>query len=423
MKRAAGFVLSAGEGQGRRFLVLRNARHGTWGLPKGHRREGEGEMAGAVRETAEETGLWDFDPLPDFRREVSYRLPSGEEKCAVYFLARAAAPSHRLSAEHDAGEWLPAAAAGDRLGFPEMRALLEAALARLSRGEGPLVLRRQPQSCPLCGDEDGATWLRLRADPGRLAGLCGRSGAAPSAEDEYRRCRSCGLLHLAEVLEEDLWHAFTFAPPDPGKHARDRAAIERMARADSARARALAPGPRLLEVGCGYGYGVAAARALGLEAEGLDLAARKLRHAREACGVPAEALRLGDPCGADLPGGRYHAILALHVLEHLPAPVEALRRLRTALAPGGLLLLATPNARSWRARLEGAAWPYATPFGHLALYEPATLREALHRAGFGAVRRLPRLGVEGPLASALKIILYTVFPDSHSELCVAARPH
>ncbi len=434
MKRAAGFVLFAGDGDARRFLALRNARHGTWGLPKGHLRQGEGEMAGAVRETAEETGLWDFDPLPDFRREVRYRLPTGEEKSAAYFLARAAAPTHRLSAEHDAGDWLPAAEAGDRLGFPEMRDLLRAAVERLEGPPRRLVLRRRPQACPLCGDWTGATWLRFHADYGRLAGLCGLDGAVPISpvapvapvvpvvEDEYRRCRSCGLLHLVEVLEDDLWHVFTFAPLAPAKHAHDREAIERMARVDAARARRFAPGPRLLEVGCGYGYGVAAARALGLEAEGLDLAPRKLRHAREACGIPAEALKLGDPCGVDLPEGRYHAILALHVLEHLPAPLPALRSLRAALAPGGVLLLATPNARSWRARLEGPLWPYATPFGHLALYEPATLREALQRAGFGGARRLPRLGVEGPLARVLKRLLYALLPDSHSELCVAAWP-
>ena len=45
-----------------------------------------------------------------------------------------------------------------------------------------------------------------------------------------------------------------------------------------------------------------------------------------------------------------------HVLEHMPDPAAALERVRSWLAPSGVLLVAVPNLDSLQARLAGPKW-------------------------------------------------------------------
>ena len=268
----------------------------------------------------------------------------------------------------------------------------------------------------------------MHADYGRLYALLGANPArAPRLTDTYVRCAGCGLVHLAERLEDDLWHAFTFAQPAPEKHARDVPLLAAVGAHDAALVRRHAVAGPWLEIGSGYGYTLAAARALGVDAHGIDLAPAKLAYARDRLGVPADALHLGDPLGLELPAGGFGAVLLVHVLEHLTAPVATLRRLAGWLAPGGVALIATPNLASWKARRAGAAWGYATPFGHLALYEPATLERVLRDAGLRVRARVRRVVGTGrhaglsPIALAAKRALAAVFPSVLSELCVLAE--
>jgi 2-polyprenyl-3-methyl-5-hydroxy-6-metoxy-1,4-benzoquinol methylase len=56
----------------------------------------------------------------------------------------------------------------------------------------------------------------------------------------------------------------------------------------------------------------------------------------------------------DLPveDGAASGAVALEVLEHLEAPLLALRRMANAVAVGGYVILSTPNVMSWASRLE-----------------------------------------------------------------------
>lgn len=64
----------------------------------------------------------------------------------------------------------------------------------------------------------------------------------------------------------------------------------------------------------------------------------------------------------DAHAGRYDAIIAADVLEHLYNPWQALERLKTLLAAGGALYVSLPNVRNLRI-IEGLVsngdWPYA----------------------------------------------------------------
>jgi bis(5'-nucleosidyl)-tetraphosphatase len=134
-RRAAGVVIACLADGAPRYLLLRNARHGTWGVPKGHTEPGETSEQAAVRETLEETGIRIEAPHPWFRHEVEYEVRQGEaswRKRVVYFLATVPQPEHTQSPEHDASGWFTLDEALERAQHDQTRELLRQAQAVLS---------------------------------------------------------------------------------------------------------------------------------------------------------------------------------------------------------------------------------------------------------------------------------------------------
>jgi SAM-dependent methyltransferase len=74
-------------------------------------------------------------------------------------------------------------------------------------------------------------------------------------------------------------------------------------------------------------------------------------------------------------------VTAIELLEHLPAPNEALALAARLLRPGGLFYLTTPNARSLNSRLLGARWSAFAPPEHRTIWSPDGLRKALSAHG------------------------------------------
>jgi bis(5'-nucleosidyl)-tetraphosphatase len=139
MDEAAGYIVFHDAGDGRRYLLLRNRRHGTWGFPKGHLESGEDHAAAARRELLEETGIAEIEPISDFESQTTY-VPKGRpdddaddapKKRVVYFLGKAPTPAFRRSDEHDAGGWMTAEEATATLQFEDLRRVFREALRRL----------------------------------------------------------------------------------------------------------------------------------------------------------------------------------------------------------------------------------------------------------------------------------------------------
>ena len=101
--KSCGAICYVRDGKKMLFLVLRSAKHGGWGAPKGHAEPGETEIETAVRELFEETGVRHVDFAPDFRETIEYEVvKKGERhsKEAVYFLCSINPDELRLSHEH-----------------------------------------------------------------------------------------------------------------------------------------------------------------------------------------------------------------------------------------------------------------------------------------------------------------------------------
>lgn len=162
-------------------------------------------------------------------------------------------------------------------------------------------------------------------------------------------------------------------------------------RADVAPYVRLAAGhPPALDVGCGRGEFLAACREAGIAARGVDTNERSVADLK-ARGFDVALAGVPD-CFASVANGSLGAIVAMHVVEHLPA--EALfalfRESARVLRPDGLLMVETPNAES----IAVSASDFWRDPTHIAPRHAAALTVLAREHGFAidevrAVHELP----------------------------------
>jgi SAM-dependent methyltransferase len=101
-----------------------------------------------------------------------------------------------------------------------------------------------------------------------------------------------------------------------------------------------------------------------------------VRHGREAVGVDPYA-SANHPHVRDVEleemDGNWSAVIFWHSLEHLREPVRALRHAAALAAPGGVLVVAVPNATSLQARTFGDRWLHLDVPRHLVHISPPAL--------------------------------------------------
>jgi SAM-dependent methyltransferase len=148
----------------------------------------------------------------------------------------------------------------------------------------------------------------------------------------------------------------------------------------------------LVDVGCGAGDLLAAARARGWEATGIEPYTPAAQAARGR-GLHVEQRAWEEIV---LPQERLAAVVFFDSLEHLAAPLRALRVAAAALRPGGVVAITTPDADSWLARLTGWRWPNLFPLEHRFCFTRTSLRLIVQRAGLKIVEQR-RVGYNRPV--------------------------
>jgi bis(5'-nucleosidyl)-tetraphosphatase len=101
--KAAGAICYLQDGKKTFFLLLRSAKTGEWGPPKGHSEENESELETAVRELYEEAGIRRVSFTPGFREVLNYTVEKKgkmREKEVVFFLCKLDSDEVRISDEH-----------------------------------------------------------------------------------------------------------------------------------------------------------------------------------------------------------------------------------------------------------------------------------------------------------------------------------
>lgn len=251
-------------------------------------------------------------------------------------------------------------------------------------------------------------------------------------QDEFSivRCRICGLIYLNPRPARDLLGSFyppVYYPPVSRK---DRPSLQRQAKKASAQLKRWVledyygypssrgsawwrplrklllwpdkkwrelkgryPLPwkgqgKVLDIGCGAGGNLKNLQDLGWEPHGIEISEIASAHARE---LTKGQIHTGTVESATFPPGSFDVVFMSHSLEHLPSPVDALRRIYRFLKDDGLLVISVPNIDSLEFKLFGRWWFHLDPPRHLYHFDMNNLTKVVAQAGFGV--RLVRTAV------------------------------
>jgi len=143
------------------------------------------------------------------------------------------------------------------------------------------------------------------------------------------------------------------------------------------------PGP-VLDIGCGGGSFLHAIEKMGHPVCGSDISHKAARTALSRYEIPAACASLPH-----LPfrEGSFSVVTMFHVLEHLADPLAALEAAWHLLAPGGRLVVQTPNAACWQMLLLGERWSGLDIPRHLIDFRAEDLEGLLEHSGFQVRRR------------------------------------
>ena len=220
--------------------------------------------------------------------------------------------------------------------------------------------------------------------------------AYTGARVTLQRCRACGfaqpsalptLPRFFDRLYDQRWADDWIA----GEH--DAAYKDRIfADVLAGLAARVTRGRALLDVGAHAGRFLRMARSDGWNGEGLELNPKTAAYAAGASGTVVHQGNIHT----FTPARCYDAVTLTDVLEHVPQPLDVLRRLHTFLCEGGWLAIKVPNGPAQRVKetLRARVRPsyratLADNLVHVNHFSAASLARALTEAGFTDVTVMP----------------------------------
>lgn len=228
-------------------------------------------------------------------------------------------------------------------------------------GHDPIDLFRSVPSCPACGATNGRTIGR--PGPGWDTEFEGRVIRHP--DYDVAHCATCGLYFKSQVLtNEALDDYYGVLPFESFESATlfptDQLILSAIAPAGS--------GAKVLDFGCGVGRILETLttrhRCYGVE---VNKRACEVARSKGIKIVPESAVSNRTECDFDF-------VILSDVFEHLPNPLESLRKLVHVLKPGGALLISTGNGDAVRCREYLSQFWYFRAPGHLQMLSPKHLQ-------------------------------------------------
>ena len=214
--------------------------------------------------------------------------------------------------------------------------------------------------------------------------LCGSVGDA-SFETVYdfdvvpvRRCRDCGLVHSARIMSDAgtaKYYQDVFGSEFHKRGQMINADVNMLALKKMLPMREVAT---FLDVGCGYGFLPWLLKSIGVKPMGVEISRGEAQHARDYLTID---VRTGTLENAGMPTNWFDAAACFEVIEHIPKPVQFLKKLAEHIRPGGYVIIGTDNFESPIVQRMGARYPKWIPHTHVNHFGPETLTETIKRAG------------------------------------------
>ncbi len=229
------------------------------------------------------------------------------------------------------------------------------------------------ESCRLCGSSSLRPWMR----DGRNRDLV------------YYKCDDCALWNYdLDCGVDQTQYTEVYVSPSDLEHKSNRLNLDswkfltRYARS-----------PRsILDIGCGNAGLLHLARESGWDVAGMELSQQAADAIREDQGIDVIVADFLQYDNAE--GRRYDVVALRHVLEHLPDPILAMRKMGDLLKDGGLALLEFPNTGSFSYRskrwlknagLKNSKYSPDWRPGHVNEYCRRSFEYLLDRTGFELV--------------------------------------
>lgn len=204
------------------------------------------------------------------------------------------------------------------------------------------------------------------------------------------RCKKCSLVYVnPRPNTKHLIHLYETYHQRNGKKEYTWARLmEKNYRDVSGFLAQVFPGKgKILDIGCGYGHFLETMRTLGWVVSGIDPSPNTV------CAANKKNLNVIETSIEDVsfPEASFDAITAFYVLEHLPDPYSAVKKIHSLLKPGGIFVLRVPHTTPIVRLLSLFHIKnnlYDTPY-HLYDFSPETITVLLKKAGFTTVQVKP----------------------------------
>ncbi len=217
-----------------------------------------------------------------------------------------------------------------------------------------------------------------------VSGELGPEGLIPTTDQfgtalaDIVRCPSCGHMQVHPMPDAAMLTA-AYGSAESSDYVEEEAGQRETARRNLALIDAYAARRgRLLDLGCWVGFLMAEARERGWETLGVEPSEFAGGYARDRLGLDVVTADLSD---APLPAHAFDAVAMGDLIEHLTDPAGALARIRTLLAPRGIVWMAVPDAGSRIARRMGRRWWSVIPT-HVQYFTRVSITALLRRSGY-----------------------------------------
>jgi SAM-dependent methyltransferase len=139
----------------------------------------------------------------------------------------------------------------------------------------------------------------------------------------------------------------------------------------------------LLDIGAGTGLLVREALKENIDAVGIEPSRSLVAFGRDKYEIDLLEGLFPHP---DLENRRFDIITLVDIIEHVQDPIQLLKDSRDALNPEGILLLVTPDVKSFMAKIFGRKW-WHYRLAHVCYFDWKSIKKAFDVAGFEVRKR------------------------------------